>query len=83
MESSGRAKDDNARIYTEHLPKTKATCFSFYYHMYGATIGSLSLSIHPTDGSESVQLFKKSGNQGDTWHFQRVNVSSPIPYQVC
>ena len=75
-------KNDKARMFTTYLPKTKASCFSFYYHMYGAAIGTLSLSMYIA-GHSIVPLFNKRGDQGDLWHFQRVNVSASDSYQVC
>ena len=82
IDSSGRVKDDNARLFTEHLSKTSASCFSFYYHMYGATAGTLTLSMFSKGESNLVELFSKSGNQGDRWHSQRVDLTSVTDYQV-
>ena len=84
VESSGRAAGDNARMFTGYLSKTNGTCFSFYYHMFGQTTGTLTLSIFPTDGSNLKKLFSVSGSQGSRWHFQRVDLKSPTStYQVC
>ena len=83
MESSGRAAGDNARMFTGYLPKTNGTCFSFYYHMYGITTGTLALSMFPTDQSDLKKLFSVSGSQGNKWHFKRVDLKSPgSTYQV-
>ena len=49
-------------------------CFSFYYHMDGADIGSLTVLI--AEGSRTKQLFAKSGHQGtSTWQIQKLDVS--------
>ncbi len=82
LESSSRAKDDNARLFTEYLPKTTGTCFSFYYHMYGPTTGSLKLHMYPKGSSGLVELFSKSGSQENRWYFQRVDLKSATSYQV-
>ena len=82
IDSSDRVKDDNARLFTEYLPKTDGACFSFYYHMYGATTGNLTLSLFPDGGSSLLELFSKSGSQGDRWHFQRVDLNSSTDYQL-
>merc|ERR1719502_605107 len=39
---------------------------SFFYHMYGATIGSLTLR-ETTDRLNWATLWTKAGNQGDNW----------------
>ncbi|XP_028405804.1 zinc metalloproteinase nas-30-like [Dendronephthya gigantea] len=83
VESSSRVAGDNARLYTsKYLPATEGTCFSFYYHMFGHTTGTLTLSILPKDSPGIDKLFTKSGEQGNSWHFQRVDVKSSTPYQL-
>lgn len=47
--------------------------FSFYYHMYGAGTGSLSLQISVDNGTTWETLWTKSGNQGNVW--QRAYIS--------
>ena len=48
-------------------------CFSFYYHMNGADIGSLTVFI--AEKSKTKQLFAKSGNQRtSTWQIQKLDV---------
>lgn len=36
IESSGRTKGDRAWFYSQYFPQTAGSCFSFWYHMYGA-----------------------------------------------
>ncbi|GAB1867983.1 MAM domain-containing glycosylphosphatidylinositol anchor protein 1 [Camponotus japonicus] len=68
IEASGRLVNDTARIisplYNSSL--TESGCFSFWYHMYGATIGSLNIYFKQED-SASRLMFTKSGNQGNQW----------------
>lgn len=43
-----------------------STCtLSFWYHMYGTSIGSLSLSVVTPSGTQ--QIWTKSGGQGNSW----------------
>lgn len=49
--------------------------FSFYYHMYGAAMGTLKLEAS-TNGITWNTLWIISGDQGDSWNQQTVNLSS-------
>ncbi|EZA56986.1 hypothetical protein DMN91_011569 [Ooceraea biroi] len=68
IEASGRLVNDTARIisplYNSSL--TESGCFSFWYHMYGATIGFLNIYFKQEDTASQL-LFTKSGNQGNQW----------------
>lgn len=45
-------------------------CLSFWYHMYGSDMGTLSVSRNGT------QLWTKTGDQGNTWHWVQMNVGT-------
>ncbi|XP_052711456.1 MAM and LDL-receptor class A domain-containing protein 1-like isoform X3 [Crassostrea angulata] len=45
-------------------------CLSFWYHMYGSDMGTLSVSRNGT------QLWTKTGDQGNTWHWIQMNVGT-------
>jgi len=49
---------------------------SFNYHMFGNEIESLILEISIDNGNTWEKLFEKSGNQGNRWFKQLVNLSS-------
>ncbi|MDY6905999.1 MAG: M6 family metalloprotease domain-containing protein [Thermodesulfobacteriota bacterium] len=49
------------------LRTATAPMLSFYYHMYGATLGTLSITA-TTDQSRWTSLFSKTGNQGNSWY---------------
>ena len=56
---------------------TAQQCMTFYYHMNGASMGSLKVEINGNT------LFSKSGDQGNQWHMAQVDVSdNGRPYQV-
>jgi hypothetical protein len=50
---------------------------SFYYHMYGSSMGSLVLEAS-TDGTNWTSLWNLSGDQGNSWQQATVNLSSYI-----
>lgn len=51
--------------------------FKFDYHMYGSQINNLKLEVS-TNGSTWTQVFTKSGDQGNSWASQSVDLK---PYQ--
>ena len=67
MEASGPNKtgESAALDYNFFSPVNKG-CFSLYYNMYGADMGSLIIGSTGTDGSYK-DLWTKSGNQGRQW----------------
>jgi hypothetical protein len=52
--------------------------FSFYYHMYGANTGSLNVEISNDNGSNWANVFSQSGDQGDQWYNQLIDLSDYI-----
>ncbi|XP_011642330.1 MAM and LDL-receptor class A domain-containing protein 1-like [Pogonomyrmex barbatus] len=69
IEASGRLMNDTARImsplYNSSL--TESGCFSLWYHMYGASIGSLNVYFKQENITKPLLMFTKSGNQGNQW----------------
>ena len=57
---------------------TTATCpvFSFGYHMYGATMGTLNVDISTDGGTTWTQIFTESGDQGDQWLSRIIDLSA-------
>ena len=62
-------------------PPTSGRCFQFWYHMYGASIGKLELFVLSSGGQNSL-LWYKSGNQGNKWIREVVNIKNPTTYQI-
>ena len=50
--------------------------FTFDYHMYGATIGQLTLSASTNGGSSWQTIWSLLGNQGNLWQTAQVDLSS-------
>ena len=59
--SSPRVSGDNAILESPLLTFAGNMCFKFFYHMYGATIGSLRVKI----GTQTV--FTAIGEKGNKW----------------
>ncbi|XP_014235694.2 uncharacterized protein LOC106658313 [Trichogramma pretiosum] len=68
-EASGRLLNDKARIISPLYPArlTESGCFSFWYHMYGSTIGTLNVYFKPETQAEPEVKWTKEGNQGNHW----------------
>ncbi|WP_405574794.1 reprolysin-like metallopeptidase [Winogradskyella sp. Asnod2-B02-A] len=50
--------------------------FSFYYHMLGDDMGSLNLEVTIDDGGNWTNVFSVSGEIGDVWNSQNIDISS-------
>ena len=72
---------DKARIISKQLEATKGLCLSFWYHMYGDSMGSLNVIIKSKSGSESV-IWSMAGNRGDQWIYANKTITSPTKFQV-
>ena len=82
--STPRKPGEKARIisppYT-HDPTdgNKEECLTFYYHMYGSTMGSLY--VYKTEGTDAegqdlgAPIWKIKGDQGNYWHIAQVSFS--------
>lgn len=77
IESTSRKRGDVARLLSPQMPRTRAKCVQFWYHMYGSTVGSLAL-YKKTGSTVGARIWSRSGNQGDEWLAAQVNVWSPI-----
>ena len=77
IETSSRRQGDKARLLSPQMPKTSAKCLQFWYHMYGSSIGSLTVYKKTTSGV-GTQIWTLSGNQGDEWLVAQKSVYSPV-----
>ena len=67
--SSPRQRGDNAKLYSPPLEFFGNMCLQFYYHMSGATTGSLNVTV-------SENLVSARGEKGGMWRKASVNVSA-------
>ena len=66
--SSPRKPGEKAKLALTPPHSGKQSCLSFYYHMYGASAGTLNVY----NGNKTI--FNVSGNQGNNWVMVESNV---------
>ena len=76
--SSWGVQDDKAYLVSPQVNGTR--CLKFSYHMYGASMGSLI--VYQNMGSQMMELFKKSGNQGNQWKKAELQINNGNRYSV-
>ena len=74
--SSPRVQGQNAKLVRSGLSFSTKKRLSFYYHMYGASMGTLNVYV----GRKKV--FTKSGDQGNKWHQATVDITEPGASEV-
>ena len=74
--SSPRVQGDYAKLTSPLLKFSGNMCLKFFYHMYGATIGRLYVTIN------GRTVFSRSGNQGNKWNEATISLSISGMYQV-
>ncbi|KAH3854224.1 hypothetical protein DPMN_096763 [Dreissena polymorpha] len=73
--SDPRVQGDNAAIVSHTLSANKPTCLSFFYNMFGDSIGDLDVTIVDKCSGQTQTVFHESGNKGEAW--KEANVSIP------
>ena len=66
--SSPRKPGEIAKLVVTVPNNGNESCLSFYYHMYGASTGTLNVY-----GGNS-KVFSASGNKGDNWFITSQNI---------
>jgi chitodextrinase len=70
----------NATVYIESpcfdLSNYINANLAFNYHMRGNNMGTLSLEASDDDGMSWTELFSLSGNQGNQWNLQNLDLST-------
>ena len=59
--SSPRQPGDTARLAFPVFRSTNPFCLSFYYHMYGSSMGTLNIYVN------GLLVWHLSGDQGNQW----------------
>lgn len=83
--SAPRKQGDKARLLSEDFAPTTSSgrCLKFWYHMYGATIGTLRILVKTGPGNQSeTAIWELSGNFGNQWYSGQAPVTSGVMYQV-
>lgn len=90
IEASGgtRKQGEKAWLVTEHIASSSVDhCFTLWYHMYGNSIGNLSVyqSVYdPQKGGWDIpnKLFTAVGDHGDFWQQAFVDIPSDLTYYI-
>ena len=69
IETSSTQKGDIAKLQVFAPGNGTLGCLSFYYHMYGLTMGSLIVL------NGNAIIFKESGNHGNYWRNASITVT--------
>lgn len=82
LEASGPNPGDEAVLSTLlDFGGYNSALIDFAYHMYGSSMGSLFLEASDDGGFSWSGLWSRSGDQGDVWHTESVDLS-PYDGQV-
>ena len=63
-----RVAGDNAKLILSVSNNHQLSCLKFYYHMYGSTMGTLTVF------SGNLVVFNASGNHGNYWNEANANI---------
>ena len=66
--SPPQVEGDNAKLELSVSGNGELSCLEFYYHMYGDTMGTLTVF------NESAVIFNASGNHGNTWKKAEITI---------
>jgi hypothetical protein len=73
VEATNIVPNAMARLqFPSQIASTNIRCLSFWYHMYGAGMGSLQVESSSSFGTNT--LWSMSGNQGNAWRSARVDL---------
>ncbi|XP_014681501.1 PREDICTED: MAM and LDL-receptor class A domain-containing protein 1-like [Priapulus caudatus] len=75
--SSPRRENDTARLHSPVYSADKTpACFEFWYHMFGLTIGTLSVYVKPETQSltDIESSFVRNGDQGNQWFLGQIAI---------
>lgn len=81
IKSAYQQSGDNAKLQlaVPVVYRSSSSCLEFYYHMYGASMGTLNVI------NGNATIFTKSGDQGDYWRQVKrtVNLSDVVSMLLC
>lgn len=82
FEASAPAENgDVACFHSPKIPPTSCRRLTFWYHMYGAQMGTLRVLKKTADGTATT-LWKRSFMQGTHWMFANVVISCKEKFQI-
>ena len=82
-EANYQSTGDRARIDSQITAAAgTVACFQFWYHMYGAHMGSLTVYAGDGKGGLGPVRWSKKGDSGDLWQKAWFNINSESNFQV-
>ena len=81
IETTSRKGGDTARLVSKAMPTKSRQCFTFFYFMYGWSIGRLAL-LQKEDSRNETELWSLDTSQGYKWHQAYVDIFGWLPYKV-
>jgi len=78
--SAPRVQGDVARISSQQFPATTGLCVTFWFHMYGTSVGTLN--VYMVTGSTNRTLWSVSGDHKDNWLSGQAGIVSNTPFTV-
>ena len=89
IEASLKQENQTASLASPTLAATKSSFYAsgacivrFWYHMYGAHIGSLNVYTATNYGTPDKTVWSLSGNQGNMWKKGKAILDSSSDFQV-
>ena len=83
-EASARTQNQTARLQSSIVRPTRnsaTSCLSFWYHMYGSSIGGLNVYIQ-TGVSMGSPVWTRKGDQGNKWNNAKITITQSTQYNV-
>jgi len=74
--SHPRQTSEKAILESAPMDIQNPVTMTFMYHMYGGSIGGLTVKVLPKGAQAPVKAFEKKGNQGNKWLKAQVPLSS-------
>ena len=68
-EATAQSAGDNAKLQLVVPRGNSSSCLTFFYHMYGSSMGTLKVF------NGNTTIFSTSGDQGDYWRKVRRTVN--------
>ena len=78
--SSPRIPGDTARLVSPWMRGPQ--CMTFFYHMYGSTMGCIVIYIRSQSANLLKPLWLRSEDVGDHWIQGQISINETTSYQV-
>ncbi|XP_071486324.1 MAM and LDL-receptor class A domain-containing protein 1-like [Diadema antillarum] len=82
IETSDASTGEKARLESEIFPARPTGCLSFWYHMFGADMGTLNIYLQELPNGPETLIWSLSGDQGDQWLPGRLDVSTGFEHII-